>query len=97
MISSMRCSTFLTNPGLRLNPKRVFFENASVLSNPYMPAIMKRFLFLSFLLAYTFSSFAQELNVTVKINVNQYIGWNDWNDLADAVRRVMLLMEVKND
>lgn len=36
-------------------------------------------------------------DVTVKINVNQYIGWNDWNDLADAVRRVMLLMEVKND
>lgn len=71
MISSMRCSTFLTNPGLRLNPKRVFFENASVLSNPYMPAIMKRFLFLSFLLAYTFSSFAQELNVTVKINVQK--------------------------
>lgn len=36
-------------------------------------------------------------DVTVKINVNQYIGWNDWNNLADAVRRVMLLMEVKND
>ena len=34
-------------------------------------------------------------DVTVKINVNQYIGWNDWNDLADAVRKVMLLMEVK--
>jgi hypothetical protein len=33
--------------------------------------------------------------VTVKINVNQYIGWNDWLDLTDAVRRVMLLMEVK--
>lgn len=36
-------------------------------------------------------------DVTVKIHVNQFIGWNDWNDLADAVRRVMLLMEVKND
>ena len=36
-------------------------------------------------------------DVTVKINVNQYIGWNDWLDLTDAVRRVMLLMEVKND
>tara|TARA_R110000868_G_scaffold12616_3_gene59919 strand:- start:378 stop:560 length:183 start_codon:yes stop_codon:yes gene_type:complete len=34
-------------------------------------------------------------DVTVKINVNQYIGWNDWLDLTDAVRRVMLLMEVK--
>lgn len=33
--------------------------------------------------------------VTVKVNVNQYIGWNDWLDLTDAVRRVMLLMEVK--
>ena len=33
--------------------------------------------------------------ITVKINVNQYIGWNDWLDLTDAVRRVMLLMEVK--
>ena len=36
-------------------------------------------------------------DVTVKINVNQYIGWNDWLNLTDAVRRVMLLMEVKND
>lgn len=34
-------------------------------------------------------------DVTVKIHVNQFIGWNDWNDLADAVRRVMLMMEVK--
>jgi hypothetical protein len=34
-------------------------------------------------------------DVTVKVNVNQYVGWNDWNDLADAVRRVMVLMEVK--
>jgi hypothetical protein len=33
--------------------------------------------------------------VTVKISVNQYIGWNDWLDLTDAVRRVMLLMEVE--
>lgn len=36
-------------------------------------------------------------DVTVKINVNQYIGWNEWLDLTDAVRRVMLLMEVRND
>jgi len=36
-------------------------------------------------------------DVTVKVNVNQYIGWNDWLDLTDAVRRVMLLMEVKHD
>ena len=36
-------------------------------------------------------------DVTVKINVNQYIGWNDWLNLTDAVRRVMLLMEVNRD
>lgn len=34
-------------------------------------------------------------DVTVKIDINQYIGWNDWNDFADAVRRVMLMMDVK--
>lgn len=34
-------------------------------------------------------------DVTVKVNVNQYIGWNDWLDLTDAVRKVMFLMEVK--
>ena len=36
-------------------------------------------------------------DVCVKVDVRQVIGWNDWNDLADAVRRVMLMMEVKND
>lgn len=36
-------------------------------------------------------------DVTVKVSVNQYVGWNDWLDLSDAVRRVMLLMEVKRD
>ena len=36
-------------------------------------------------------------DVTVKVNVNQYIGWNDWLNLTDAVRKVMVLMEVKND
>lgn len=34
-------------------------------------------------------------DVTVKININQYIGWNDWLDLSDAVRKVMVMMEVK--
>lgn len=34
-------------------------------------------------------------DVAVKVEINQYIGWNGWNDLTDAVRRVMLLMEVK--
>ncbi len=33
----------------------------------------------------------------VQVNVKQVVGWNDWNDLADAVRKVMLMMEVKND
>lgn len=36
-------------------------------------------------------------DVAVKIDVRQVIGWNDWNDLADAVRKVMLMMEVRND
>lgn len=36
-------------------------------------------------------------DVCVKVDVRQIVGWNDWNDLADAVRRVMLMMEVKND
>ncbi len=33
----------------------------------------------------------------VQVNIKQVTGWNDWLDLTDAVRRVMLLMEVKND
>ena len=33
--------------------------------------------------------------VTVKVNVNQYVGWNDWLDLSDAVRKVMLMMEIE--
>ena len=33
----------------------------------------------------------------VQVNIKQVVGWNDWNNLADAVRRVMLMMEVKND
>ena len=31
----------------------------------------------------------------VQVDIKQVVGWNDWNDLADAVRRVMLMMEVK--
>ena len=34
-------------------------------------------------------------DVTVKVSVNQYVGWNDWLDLTDAVRKVMVLMEVE--
>jgi hypothetical protein len=33
----------------------------------------------------------------VQVNIKQVTGWNDWLDLTDAVRRVMLLMEVKHD
>lgn len=33
----------------------------------------------------------------VQVDIKQVTGWNDWNDLADAVRRVMLMMEVRND
>jgi hypothetical protein len=34
-------------------------------------------------------------DVCVQVNIKQVTGWNDWLDLTDAVRRVMLLMEVK--
>jgi len=33
----------------------------------------------------------------VQVNIKQCTGWNDWLDLTDAVRRAMLMMEVKND
>ena len=32
---------------------------------------------------------------TVKVDMNQYVGWKDWYDLTDAVRKAMVLMEVK--
>lgn len=31
----------------------------------------------------------------VQVNIKQVVGWNEWNDLTDAVRKVMLLMEVE--
>lgn len=31
----------------------------------------------------------------VQINIKQVLGWHEWNDLADAVRRVMLMMDVE--
>ena len=34
-------------------------------------------------------------DVTVKVNINQYVGWKDWYDLTDAVRKIMVLMEVR--
>lgn len=34
-------------------------------------------------------------DVTVRVDVRQVVGWNDWLDLTDAVRKAMVLMEVK--
>lgn len=36
-------------------------------------------------------------DVAVKVDVKQVVGWREWYDLTDAVRKVMVLMEVKND
>lgn len=36
-------------------------------------------------------------DVAVKIEVRQVVGWNDWIDVYECVKRVMLMMEVKND
>lgn len=36
-------------------------------------------------------------DVSVKVNVKQVVGWREWYDLTDAVRKAMVLMEVKND
>jgi hypothetical protein len=33
--------------------------------------------------------------VTVKVNINQYIGWNDWIEVYEAIKKIMMLMEVK--
>ncbi len=33
----------------------------------------------------------------VQVNIKSVLGWQDWLDLTDAVRKVMLMMEVKND
>lgn len=36
-------------------------------------------------------------DVAVKVDVKQVVGWREWYDLTDAVRKVMVLMKVKND
>jgi hypothetical protein len=41
------------------------------------------------------ASVARVDDVTVKVDMNQYVGWKDWYELTDAVRKVMVLMEVK--
>jgi hypothetical protein len=33
--------------------------------------------------------------VTVKVNINQYVGWNDWIEVYEAIKKIMMLMEVK--
>ena len=34
-------------------------------------------------------------DVAVKIDVRQVVGWNDWIDVYEAIKRIMVLMEVK--
>lgn len=34
-------------------------------------------------------------DVCVKIDVKQVVGWNDWIEVYEAVKRIMMLMEVK--
>jgi hypothetical protein len=31
----------------------------------------------------------------VQINIKQVTGWNDWIEVYEAVKRIMMLMEVK--
>ena len=33
--------------------------------------------------------------VTVKVSVNQYVGWNDWIEVYEAIKKIMMLMEVQ--
>lgn len=35
--------------------------------------------------------------VCVKVNINHYVGWNDWIEVYEAVKRIMMLMEVNRD
>ena len=36
-------------------------------------------------------------DVCVQVNIKQVTGWNDWIEVYEAVKRIMMLMEVKND
>lgn len=36
-------------------------------------------------------------DVAVKIDVRQVVGWNDWIEVYECIKKIMLLMEVKND
>lgn len=33
--------------------------------------------------------------VTVKVSINHYVGWNDWIEVYEAIKKIMLMMEVK--
>lgn len=33
----------------------------------------------------------------VQINIKQVTGWKDWIEVYEAVKRIMMLMEVRND
>lgn len=36
-------------------------------------------------------------DVAVKVDIRQVVGWNDWIEVYEAVKRIMVLMEVRND
>jgi hypothetical protein len=33
----------------------------------------------------------------VQINIKQVTGWNDWIEVYEAIKKIMLMMGVKND
>lgn len=33
----------------------------------------------------------------VQVNIKQVTGWNDWIEVYEAVKRIMMLMEVNRD
>lgn len=33
----------------------------------------------------------------VQVNIKQVTGWNDWIEVYECIKKIMLLMEVKND
>ena len=36
-------------------------------------------------------------DVCVKVNVRQVVGWNDWIEVYEAIKKIMLMMEVNRD
>ena len=36
-------------------------------------------------------------DVCVQVNIKQVTGWNDWIEVYEAVKRIMMLMEVNRD